>query len=102
MKYYQQGDVLIKPLEKVVKEKLKEISSNVLKEGELTGHAHRITDGDYRLYENEKRRKILLALSLLTLEHEEHNTITIPKGEYVIDSVKEFDHFDEEAREVLD
>ena len=34
--------------------------------------------------------------------HEEHNAITIKKGDYEIGIVQEYDHFAEEARNVAD
>ncbi len=36
------------------------------------------------------------------IEHEEHNTIILPPGDYEIGQVKEYDHFKEEARAVVD
>lgn len=36
------------------------------------------------------------------LRHEEHRPITIPEGYYKIEIVREYDHFAEESRQVMD
>jgi hypothetical protein len=37
-----------------------------------------------------------------TIVHEEHSPVEIPPGEYEIGRVREYDHFREEARPVID
>ena len=103
MSYAQQGDVLIKRINGLPAKakEMKELKTNVLKEGEFTGHAHRIAAGQYKLYEH-KKNMILLALTMLKIQHEEHNLINLPPGEYIVDSVKEYDHLNEESRAVAD
>ena len=50
----------------------------------------------------EKGHKYVNAKSELELVHEEHNTIQIPIGKYVLFQEREFDLFDELYKEVLD
>lgn len=99
MKYFQQGDVLIKPAS--IPEDLEKRNSDVVAEGEETGHAHRIVSGDYNMY-MDGQIMFIQALSEVELKHEEHKPITIPPGDYEISFVREYDHFAEEARRVVD
>ena len=103
MAYQQQGDVLLKRINGLPakKKEMKELKTNVLKEGEHTGHAHRIAEGNFQLFEH-KKKMVLLALTMLRLKHEEHAMLKVPPGEYIIDSVKEYNHLDEESRAVAD
>ena len=100
--YQQQGDVLLKKSDMVFdRNKARRLKTNILREGEFTGHAHRIVSGNYELYEY-KKKMILVALTLLKLQHEEHQIQEIPAGEYVITSVREYDHLLEESRAIAD
>lgn len=98
MKYLQQGDVLLKPINKATGEKK---NTNVLQEGEHTGHAHRITKGEFEIFV-EAEKIYLKAITECLLTHEEHNPIEIAPGDYEIDIVREYEHFSEEARRVRD
>jgi len=96
---YQQGDVLIKKVAQVEGKKLNHLT---LAEGEATGHHHTITKGDAELYDKDGTLYLKVQSDEAELTHQEHNTITIPKGDYVIGIVQEYDHFEEEARNVAD
>ncbi len=103
MRYYQQGDVLIK-VAKEIPEGSERINSLVLAEGEATGHAHRIPEtyrSNVEMYE-KNGALFLRVLETVPLTHEEHGVINLPKNDYVIERVREYDHFSEEAREVRD
>jgi hypothetical protein len=97
--YLQQGDVLIRRVSEVKGKKLNHLT---LALGEATGHHHTITEGDAELYEHEKTLFLKVNSKKATLTHQEHKTIEIPQGEYEIGIVKEYDHFSEEARNVVD
>jgi len=99
MLYYQQGDVLIKKADGVKGKKLGHLT---LAEGEATGHHHTVTKGAAELYEEEGTLYLKVMSDEIELTHQEHEMITIPKGEYEIGIVREYDHFEEEARKVLD
>lgn len=99
MFYLQQGDVLIKKVSKVEGKKLNHLT---LATGEMTGHHHTITEGDAELYEQEGTLFLRVKSENATLTHQEHKEVIIPKGDYKIDIVQEYDHFGEEARNVRD
>ena len=93
------GDLLLKTV-KNIPEKAVKIGTDTLQEGEVTGHRHRLK-GDFDIL-LEKGHKYVNAKSELELVHEEHNTIQIPIGKYVLFQEREFDLFDELYKEVLD
>ena len=95
----QQGDVLIKRVTSIKGEKLKHLT---LALGAATGHHHTVTEGDAELYEHEGTLFLKVKSENATLTHQEHLPITIPKGDYKIGIVQEYDHFAEEARNVAD
>lgn len=76
-------------------------ASNHLAEGEATGHFHAATAPDVALYKYEGGL-MLAAPSGTEVTHQEHNTVLVPPGNYDRSIVQEFDHFTEEAREVID
>lgn len=96
---YQQGDVIVKKVSQIKGKKLKGLT---LAKGESTGHHHTITEGDAELYENNGVLYLKVISPKATLTHQEHKTIEIPEGEYEIGIVREFDHWEMEARNVAD
>lgn len=99
--YLQQGDTLYFS-EAMPKDAVKTKFDGVVQHGEATGHAHRLTGKDYEYFETPKKERYLRILKPTMLRHEEHKEIEIPAGDYRIDIVKEYDHFTEEARRVVD
>ena len=95
----QQGDVLIK---KTIKVKGKKLPHLTLAKGEHTGNHHTITEGDAELYEYEGTLFLKVISKQAKLTHQEHDVVTIPKGDYEIGIVKEYDHFLEESKNVQD
>ncbi len=75
--------------------------NNHLAEGEATGHYHAATAPDVELYEYDGGL-MLAAPSGTPVTHQEHATVLVPAGVYDRSIVQEFDHFSEEAREVID
>ena len=103
--FIQQGDVLIKKVEMDLEgyEKVgRKEGRLILAEGEATGHMHAIDDNDAYLYISKAGELYLLVEEEVTLKHEEHDSQSISKGIWKIDRVKEYDHFEEEARIVMD
>ncbi|MFW6272316.1 MAG: hypothetical protein ACOC2U_00880 [bacterium] len=103
MNFLQQGDVLIKKIEKLPKNKnevKRKKNGYILADGEVTGHAHRIDD-DIDLFENNN---VLYMKNdhEVTLTHEEHGDVQIPDGIWQIGIVQEYDHFAEVARQIAD
>lgn len=101
--FMQQGDVLIfrRNPAKVNLGEAKKQDTNILAEGEATGHAHRLIGGDFDVMKSD-RMMLLIVRKEAILEHEEHGPITLGEGFYEIDRVREYDHFKEEARQVAD
>ena len=97
--YYQQGDVILKKVNDIKGKKLNHLT---LAEGEVTGHHHTITKGDAELYDENGTLFLKVNSKEAELTHQEHNTITLPKGDYEVGIVKEYDHFEEEAKQVRD
>ena len=97
--FYQQGDVIV---EKVIKVKGKKLNHLTLAKGEATRHHHTITEGDAELFESEGTMFLRVNSDTATLTHQEHNTIILPKGDFKVRQVREYDHFAEEARQVRD
>jgi hypothetical protein len=76
----------------------------VLAYGEVTGHAHAITDPDAELYTDGLNDRFLrvLAEGGVTLDHEEHSTIVLPPGDYRVIQQREFDLASGQVRVVAD
>lgn len=95
---YQQGDVLLDEVDEVEGEKLNHL---VLMDGELTGHKHRVIEGEAELY--EKNGVLYLnAKTSCTIGHEEHHHQTIVPGKYRVRRVVEQDPFSDAIRQVQD
>jgi len=87
MKHYRQGDLLITEV-KALPKGLKERVSLVLVEGESTGHKHRLESG--KVFEGKDGLLYLLLSQNAQLRHEEHGTIGLPKGKYVVIRQREY------------
>ena len=106
IEYFEQGDVLLIPC--TIPADAQPRDGVTLAEGEATGHRHRAIGQHVSLFER-KGVRYLRTLSDAQIEHEEHRTIYVPgrgtaadrKG-YEVRIVREWDHFAEEARNVVD
>lgn len=83
-------------------ETARKLPHTTVAEGEVTGHAHRAVGDGVALYETAPDTLWLSAPSGADVVHEEHRTITLPAGEYDRLIVREYDHFAEESRAVVD
>lgn len=97
--YKQQGDVIIFKTD-MIPSNAKFIETKIIQHGEATGHAHRLDTGE--IYEAPDKTKYLRLVTEARISHEEHNTIDLAPGDYRIGIVREYDHFSEEARQVVD
>lgn len=97
----QQGDILINKIKSIPKggKKLKHL---ILAEGEQTGHCHQIVSGITQLIVNDNFMFLKVLSDYAKLKHEEHREIDLPKGNYEIKRVREFDPFEDEIRLVQD
>jgi hypothetical protein len=89
MQPLRQGDVLLKPVSKTVTgAKLPHLT---LAEGEVTGHRHRITQGEAELYEHKGTLFLKVLSSTALLTHEEHQSIAIPQGDWMVRIQREYE-----------
>jgi len=95
----QQGDIKFNKI-KEIPEGCKKQASPIIKLGTASGHAHVVSEGI--LYLDEKNHMFLAATKDTKIKHDQHPEIDIRPGYYVITSLKEYDHFAEEAREMVD
>ena len=94
MKAYRQGDVSIVAADKLPKRMRRVKGEPILARGEVTGHAHRIVEGQVKLYQLAMGVMYLRVLSeFAKLYHEEHEDVVLPKGDYQIRRQREFDPF---------
>src|ERR1700761_4139586 len=95
-KIYRQGDILLiltnelPELENVnifSIEGPEEENSIILALGESTGHKHQILDTKEKVFLRKSKNSnqfLLLVNDTVDLVHEEHNKITLPKGNYYV------------------
>jgi len=122
MNVYRQGDVIIFPLADDFDPDKK--NSKVVAEGEVTGHAHRLSKGavataaitagfvkaakQFKLNQQaaEDKQKKLVLIKVLSdfaeLTHEEHETVRLPKGQYAALIQREYDWKSKISRRVTD
>jgi hypothetical protein len=84
---YRQGDVLIRRIDKIPDRPMKAVSGRkILAEGEVTGHVHEVKGGEAELFVPEDLRELeetfLRVENEVTIEHAEHETLTLPPGDY--------------------
>lgn len=94
---YRQGDVLIRKINKVPDSVVKSEGTVTLARGEVTGHAHTISNSHTIAFSNANSTDPALAdfISILDesaeLTHQEHDTIKLPQGDYEIIRQTEYD-----------
>lgn len=76
----RQGDILIRKVPNIPKSATKR-KDNVILEGEVSGHAHRINYGSVLDF---RGRIFLNVPDHATITHEEHNTVELEKGKYEV------------------
>ena len=127
MKKFQQGDVVMFQVDEKTFAKSCRPTDNsqdyqggtrtkaILAFGEVTGHTHRVNMKDmakmagvtlHMGYRGEPGVDVPNGFEVrgdtVTLCHEEHNSIDIPPGKYVVRIVREFDHIAGRSRYVAD
>ena len=105
------GDLLFRPVERPDKA-LTPRKSKIILEGEVTGHAHRLDQGEavildqyektWRSEEPKLRASYVHVTSPATVIHEEHHTVTLLPGLYEVIRAREFDYTAAAARNVRD
>ncbi len=92
----RQGDVILIPVqESTSKAAPQELGQKLphltLAEGEVTGHKHRISEGQAQLYEQDGRMYLQVFSEVATLTHEEHKAIAIPQGNWIVRIQREYE-----------
>lgn len=101
IKQYRQGDVLILPVTKIPKN-LKKTKKCTLALGEATGHHHTIHTGAVGYANSVESLAEYFTVSTNTAEltHQEHDTISLPKGNYR--SIIQSEYTPEKIKKVVD
>jgi len=103
---FRQGDVLVVPISGKLKDGLtlvpREGGKIILAEGEVTGHYHAIAEEGVALLEgeNDDDRYLQVETEEAHLTHNEHGTLTIPKGNYKV--TRQVEYTPQEVRRVAD
>jgi len=99
-----QGDVIIERIEKLPEGVT--LVKKPLAEGEVTGHAHRVNFDDVNVYADKDGNLFTVPKKdMYLIKHEEHNIVEVPLKKSDVGRViptKEYDHFLEESRKVVD
>lgn len=88
MQLFRQGDVILLPIQQMQGKKLQHLT---LAEGEITGHKHQISDGKAELYEQDGTLYLRVFSDTATLTHEEHKSIQIPQGSWMVRIQREYE-----------
>ena len=106
-KIYRHGDLLIRQVKKI-SESTKRLSTNIIAEGEVTGHNHKLY-GSHQVYGTHSSQNWRIieptyfqAKEEISLKHQEHNTLKISKGLYEILHERECNPFKNIQQEVVD
>lgn len=90
MQPIRQGDVILISVKKMQDEG-KKLPHLTLAEGEVTGHSHRISEGQAQLYEKDGTLYLRVLSETATLTHEEHKAIQIPQGSWMVRIQREYE-----------
>ncbi|NEU73493.1 hypothetical protein PI95_013185 [Hassallia byssoidea VB512170] len=88
MQPIRQGDVILLPVPQVEGEKIPQL---ILAEGEVTGHKHRITEGEAELSQKDDILYLRVFSDKALLVHEEHKPISIPQGSWMVRIQREYE-----------
>lgn len=98
---YRQGDVLIRRIDSLPKQKAVKRTSGVLVEGESTGHAHRVAELEKaEVLEIQNGLYLHVGEEGVRIVHEEHGDITLPPGDYEV--IRQREYSPEAIRNVAD
>lgn len=90
MQPIRQGDVILISVKKTQDEGRK-LPHLTLAEGEVTGHSHRISEGQAELYEKDGTLYLRVLSETAILTHEEHKAIQIPQGSWMVRIQREYE-----------
>jgi len=98
--FIRHGDVNIHQVSAVKGKIVEHNGSFIVAHGE-SGHSHKITCERMVIRQDEKGFYLSLQEDGY-LSHEEHKTITVPKGDYFVGREREMDNFSHAVRRVVD
>lgn len=99
--HFRQGDVLIRSVGRLPNGERKPVADGILAHGEVTGHAHRVADLECaQLFNCGDGMFLSVGAGGVSIVHEEHAPIELPKGTYQIRIQREYSP--EAIRNVLD
>ena len=98
-KLYRHGDLLIRQVDKIP-ESATQLSTNIIAHGE-NGNTHKL-HGSHQVNETPDNQILFTAKQDVSLKHQEHSTLKISKGNYVIIQEREFIPFKNIEQEVID
>ncbi|MGJ5675776.1 MAG: hypothetical protein ACR9NN_19525 [Nostochopsis sp.] len=91
MQPIRQGDVILLPVQDTIQQiEGQKLPHLTLAEGEVTGHKHRIIEGQAELYEKDRTLYLRVYSKEVTLAHEEHKAISIPQGTWMVRIQREY------------
>lgn len=99
---YRHGDLLIQSASIPARAKPRSKKPHVLAEGETTGHAHVLATGGVVLTDESGATYLRITEEGAMVTHEEHGPITLPIGDYEVVRQREYDPFEQAARQVAD
>ena len=105
-KFYRHGDLLLRQVDEIPGSTTP-MSTNIIAEGEVTGHNHKLY-GSHQVYGTSPKNPRVIeptyfqAKEDISLKHEEHATLKIKKGNYVIIHEREYNPFKNIQEEVID
>lgn len=97
--WYQHGDVTIKPVPKIPRA-ASPLDHRVLAEGTTTGDQHLAKADDVCLFLHEDNL-FMRAPTGTAVAHPRRPVLHIPPGDYLIGTVRKYDHFPEEKDDLL-
>jgi hypothetical protein len=98
---YRQGDVLIRRIDGLPKQKAVKRESGAILEGEATGHVHRIAElTQAEVLEIGDGVYLRVGETGVRIVHEEHADVVLPAGNYEV--VRQREYSPEEIRNVAD
>lgn len=91
MKLYRQGDVLIRRISRLPKQKATKRESGILAYGEVTGHAHKVEQLEKaEVLECGKDLYLRVSEDGVRIVHDEHAPIALPQGNYAVTIQREY------------
>ncbi len=96
---YRHGDVNLKKYSGEILEVKNPLSKGIIHKGNNNNHEY---ESGFFEVQDVSGKRILVVLDDSTIGHNEHGNQVTPPGSYEIDIAREYDHFLEESRQVID